>query len=156
MDNNNLFDAKSIEITEDVSNIDEILEYEQILLSISKSIINYRKINDLTQKQLAEMLKVRQSMVVKLERGNYNATMKLLYSISRKLTDSSELFIEMLRDMITNLYKSKNIKYNMQYNIYETYTYNNDNITYLNNIKEGYGGTFYGEVNSTSKFSATR
>ena len=45
-----LFNANEVEIKEDVSNIDNVLEYEQILLSISKSITKYRSKNQLTQK----------------------------------------------------------------------------------------------------------
>lgn len=100
-----LFDANSFEIKEDVSEIDEILEYEQILLSISKSITKYRKEKNLTQKQLAEKLNENQVMISKLERGNYNPTIKLLYDLSRKLTGSSELFIGVLKDIISNLNK---------------------------------------------------
>ena len=56
IDINKLFDKNEIEIKEDVSNIDEVLEYEQILLSISKTIAQYRNDNNLTQKELAEIL----------------------------------------------------------------------------------------------------
>ena len=109
IDRNKLFDANKIEIKEDVSNIDEVLEYEQILLSISKTIVKYRKDNNLTQKQLAKVLGINQVMISKLERGNYNPTVKLLYNISRKLTKSSDFFINTLNDIINNLYKGKNI-----------------------------------------------
>lgn len=155
---NNLFDANSIEIKEDVSNIDTVLEYEQILLSISKTIMNYRTTHKLTQEELAKDLNVNQVMISKLERGRYNPTVKLLYNISRKLTKSSDLFIGMLKDMITSLYKSKNINYTIQYTKHETYKYNNnnDNVTYLvcgYNNKEDDGGMIYGEINSTSRVS---
>ena len=155
-----LFDANEIEIKEDVSNIDNVLEYEQILLSISKTITNYRRENSLTQIDLAKKLKINQVMISKLERGNYNPTMKLLYNISRKLTKSSDLFINMLKDIITNLYKSRNIAYTIQFKKYETYKYNDnkkDNITYLvneYNNKDNYGGMIYGEISSTSRLSA--
>ena len=109
---NNLFDANSIEIKEDVSNIDTVLEYEQILLSISKTIMNYRTTHKLTQEELAKDLNVNQVMISKLERGRYNPTVKLLYNISRKLTNSSDLFIDTLKDIITNLYKTKNFHHN--------------------------------------------
>ena len=161
IDMNKLFDANELEINEDVSNIDEVLEYEQILLSISKTIAKYRSDNNLTQKELAKILKNNQVMISKLERGNYNPTIKLLYNISRKLTKSSNLFINMLKDIITNLYKSKNISYTIQFKKYETYKYDinnkkSDNITYLvneYNNKEKYGGMIYGEINNTSRFS---
>lgn len=155
-----LFDANSFEIKENVSGIDEILEYEQILLSISKSIIKYRKENNLTQKQLAEKLNENQVMISKLERGNYNPTIKLLHGLSRKLTDSSELFIGIIKDMISSLYKSKNIGYKTVYTEYEVYNYNihnrENNITYLyvNNKEKNYGGQIHGKINSTTKFSA--
>ena len=93
IDMDKLFDANKIEIKEDVSSIDEVLEYEQILLSISKTIAKYRRDNILTQKELAKILGINQVMISKLERGNYNPTVKLLYNISRKLTKSSDLLI---------------------------------------------------------------
>ena len=118
---NNLFNANEIEIKDDVSNIDAVLDYEEVLLSISKSIIKYRKENNLTQKELAKILNINQVMISKLERGNYNPTIKLLYGISRTLTQSSDFFIEMLKNIIRNLYKSKNIEYKMYQKKYETY-----------------------------------
>ena len=161
IDMNKLFDANEIEIKDDVSNIDEALEYEQILLSISKTIAKYRNDNSLTQKDLAKILNINQVMISKLERGNYNPTVKLLYSISRKLTKSSDLFINMLKDIITNLYKSKNIAYTIHFKKYETYKYNvnskkSDNITYLvneYNNKDNYGGIIYEKISSTSQLS---
>lgn len=151
----NLFDANKIQIQEDVSNMDCILEYEQILLSISKVLMKYRNENNLTQKELARNLKINQVMISKLERGNYNPTIKLLYNISRSLTKSSDLFIKILMDIITSLYKSKNIGYNIQFEKHETFKFNIDknNITYLrNNYVENikYGGDFYGQINSKS------
>lgn len=157
IDLDKLFDANKIEINEDVSMIDNVLEYEQVLLSISKTIIKYRKDNKLTQKELAKILDINQVMISKLERGNYNPTIKLLHTISRKLTNSSDLFINMLKDMITSLYKSKNIGYTIQFNKYEIYKNINankkDNITYLVSGNSKYGGMIYGKIRSTSKFS---
>lgn len=155
-----LFDAYKYEIKEDVSNIDSVLEYEQILLCISRTIVRYREERGLTQKDLAKILDVNQAMISKLERGNYNPTIKLLYTISRKLTESSDLFINMLKDTITNLYKSKNIGYKIQFQKYETYKYNvntekKNNVTYLVNEynNKNYGGMIYGEIRSTSQFA---
>ena len=163
IDLNKLFNAKEIEIEENVSNIDDVLEYEQILLSISKTIIEYRKKNNLTQKDLAKILNNNQVMISKLERGDYNPTIKLLYKMSRKLTHSSDLLVDMLKDIITNLYKSKSIQYTIRFKKYETYEYNTEkkknNITYLVNeysIKDNYGGMVYGEINNTGKFSVNR
>ena len=97
----NLFSANDIKIKEDVSNIDTILDYEQILLVISKSIINYRIKNGLTQKELANKLQVNQVMISKLERGRYNPTVKLLYNISRKLTKSVRIGIPCISILAT-------------------------------------------------------
>lgn len=159
IDLNKLFDANQIEIKSDVSKIDDVLEYEQLLLSISKTITKYRKDNKLTQKELAKILDINQVMISKLERGNYNPTIRLLHTMSRKLTNSSDLFINMLKDMITNLYKSKNIGYTIQFNKYETYKNTNrngnDNITYLVSNNNEYGGMIYGKIRSTSKLSIT-
>ena len=83
IDLNKLFDANQIEIKSDVSNIDDVLEYEQLLLSISKTITKYRKDNKLTQKELAKILDINQVMISKLERGNYNPTIKLLHTMSK-------------------------------------------------------------------------
>lgn len=158
MNFDNLFDASKIEIKSDVSKIDEVLQYEQILLSISKAIINYRKENNVTQKELAEILNVNQVMISKLERGNYNPTIKLLYSLSRQLTKSSDLFIDILKDIITSLYKSKNITYSMQYKIYETYKYTDkirNNMVYINyrSSEKDIGGIFYEQAKCTSQLS---
>lgn len=158
IDMNKLFDAKKIEIKDDVSNIDEVLEYEQILLIVSKNIIRYRKENNFTQAELAEKLKVNQTMISKLERGNYNPTLKSLHHISRVLSNSSDFLIVMLKDIITNLYKNKNIEYTMHLKEYETYRYNskNNNVVYLMNSynnKIDYGGKVYGRIYNTSKIS---
>ncbi len=156
---NNLLNANQVEIKDDVSNIDAVLDYEEVLLNISKSIIKYRKENNLTQKELATKLNINQVMISKLERGNYNPSIKLLYSISIKLTQSSDFFINMLKNIITSLYKSKNIEYKMYLKKYETYKCrNNNNITYLvSNYKNNdYGGMVYGEISSRNGFSANR
>jgi len=157
---NNLYDANKVKIENDVSDIDEVLDYELILLSISRTITDYRINNNLTQKQLAQKLNINQVMISKLEKGNYNPTFKMLYTISRKLTKTSDLFINTLKDIITSLYRSKNIGYTIRFKKYETYKYNinnaeKDNITYLDsnyNDKE-YGGMIYGGINSTSQLT---
>ena len=158
VDTNKLFDAKSIPIKENISNIDPVLEYEQILLSISKTIIKYREEHNLTQKELAQKLNVNQVMISKLERGNYNPTIKLLYNISRKLYNSSDLFISTLKDIIISLYKSQNITYSMNFKRYEIYqNKGKDNITYLvcdnYNLRNG-GKMFYGKINN--RFTVVR
>lgn len=153
-----LFNVNDLEIQEDVSSIDDVLEYEQILLSVSKSIKNYRKEKNLTQKKLANSLDMNQVMISKIERGNYNPTMKLLHTISRKLTKSSDLFIDILKDIITNLYKTKDISYSLQFQKVEIYNKKKNNITYLvkNDNSDNYGGMVYGKINGKSRISANR
>lgn len=58
---------------------------ESILANIAVKLINYRKSNNLNQKQLAEKLQVSQSMVSKLESGMYNPTVEQLWKLSKKL-----------------------------------------------------------------------
>lgn len=158
IDKSKLFDANKITIDSDVSSMDNVLEYEQILLSISKTIIKYREEHNLTQKELAQKLNVNQVMISKLERGNYNPTIKLLYNISRKLYNSSDLFISTLKDIIISLYKSQNITYSMKFKRYEIYqNKGKDNITYLvcdnYNLRNG-GKMFYGKINN--RFTVVR
>ncbi|MCL0028125.1 helix-turn-helix transcriptional regulator [Peptococcaceae bacterium] len=63
----------------------EYFELDDILIDISLKIINYRINNNLTQKQLAEKLGISQTMVSKLESGEYNPTIGQLWKISKKL-----------------------------------------------------------------------
>ncbi|MGB9680335.1 MAG: helix-turn-helix domain-containing protein [Thermoanaerobacteraceae bacterium] len=58
---------------------------DDILYEISMKIYEFRVKNDLTQKQLAEKLGITQSMVSKLESGQYNPTIEQLWKISKKL-----------------------------------------------------------------------
>ena len=96
IDYKKLFNPDDFDISEDMSEIDGILEFEEVLFTISKAIINYRKENHLTQKELAKKLKVNQTMISKLESGDYNPTFKTIYNISRKLKNSSKMFIDIL------------------------------------------------------------
>ncbi|MGV8147072.1 MAG: helix-turn-helix transcriptional regulator [Alkaliphilus sp.] len=65
--------------------LEEEFELDDILTDISFKIIDYRMENNLTQKQLADKLAVSQAMVSKLESGEYNPTVELLFKISKKL-----------------------------------------------------------------------
>ena len=60
-------------------------ELDDILYDISMKIFEFRIKNNLTQKQLAEKLGITQSMVSKLESGQYNPTVEQLWRISKKL-----------------------------------------------------------------------
>lgn len=63
----------------------EKFELDDILYDISMKIYEFRLKNDLTQKQLAEKLGIKQSMVSKLESGQYNPSIEQLWKISKKL-----------------------------------------------------------------------
>ena len=76
-----LFNPYNVEIKEDVSDIDAIIEYEEIMYAISEYIINYRKKHNLTQKQLAEKINKKQSMISKLESGEYNPSFIEIYNL---------------------------------------------------------------------------
>ena len=91
--------ANDRKIQNDVSDIDAILEQEEMLYAISESIINYRKSNGLSQIELAKKLKVNQTMISKLESGSYNPTFTKLQEMCRELTNSSEMFIEILENI---------------------------------------------------------
>ena len=72
----------------------ELLGLDDILVEISLKLINFRLSKNLSQKQLAEKLQISQSMVSKLESGDYNPTVEQLWRLSRKLGWKFELLLE--------------------------------------------------------------
>lgn len=96
---NKLFNPNSISIKENISDIYNIIGLEEVLLAISEKLINYREKYNLTQAQLAEKLHCNQSMISKLEKGDYNPTFKQIYDISIKLTNSPMFFTEILKNI---------------------------------------------------------
>lgn len=109
IDINKLYNPKNDLKEKSNTKIDEILEQEEILYVISKKIILYRKSKKLTQRQLAKKLEVNQTMISKLESGKYNPTFKQIYRITRKLTNSSDLYREILQEIIEKLNKYNSI-----------------------------------------------
>ena len=61
------------------------MEIESILVGIASQFINYRLDHHLSQKDLARKLDISQSMVSKLESGEYNPSVRLLAEIAQKL-----------------------------------------------------------------------
>ncbi len=59
---------------------------EDMLVDIACEFINYRVKNKMSQKDLAEKLQITQAMVSKLESGEYNPTVKMLFEIAQKLS----------------------------------------------------------------------
>ena len=148
-----LINFNNIEINEDTSKIDEILEYEEILFEISNSIKKYRKNNKLTQKQLAKKLEMDQVMISKLESGCYNPTFKQMHKISRKLTNSTDFLIDILENIIDNISHMYKTEYSFILKNSEYENKNESNIIYMN--KYGYNdvGGNYGEQECTSSIS---
>ena len=71
------------------NNVDDDLkskmELDSILVDIACKFINYRKDNNMSQKDLAKKLEISQAMVSKLESGEYNPTIEFLFNTCRKL-----------------------------------------------------------------------
>lgn len=109
-----VYEGKDIKYDKDMIETKERTEGILALCEISIYIKNYRKKNNLTQVELAELLEVNQVMISKLERGNYNPTIKQLMKISYKLTGSNKMFIDIMKNI------TKSIK--------EDYTYSYEEI----------------------------
>lgn len=69
---------------------------EEISYTIAKFFYQYRKDNDLTQKQLAENMEIIQNKVSKIENGKYTPNLIELYEILYKLSNSSDMFLYLL------------------------------------------------------------
>lgn len=150
-----LMSFDDVEIKQDTSKIDEILEYEEILFEISESLKKYRRENNLTQKQLAKTLEFDQVMISKLESGNYNPTFKQLHKISRKLTNSADLFIKVLENIIDNISHMYKLDYSVTVKDKKYTNKNENNIIYMNEFSYNYNiqGGNYGEQECTSSIS---
>lgn len=71
---------------EENSQFQKNMEVEDLLVDIASEFINYRVRNKMSQKDLAEKLQMTQAMVSKLESGEYNPTVKMLFEIAQKLS----------------------------------------------------------------------
>lgn len=129
INDNVLFDPFSVEI-EESDEISEALDYTDILVEVSRALVNYRKKQSLTQKQLSKILNMKQSMISKLESGEYNATLKMLLKISYTLEKDSSLFLDIIENIKKVLIRKK--QYN-EINLKKDYIYkvmNNNTKTY--------------------------
>lgn len=155
-----LYDASKVSINSDVSKIEEDLEYEEILLTISKEIFSYRKEKNLTQKDVAKKLKVNQVMISKLESGEFNPTFRYIYKISKGLTNSSELFLKILKSIMLKLENVSEGIYNFNKSKAKYSKIKNSKIIYVNfdtsNIENNnsIGGYYYGKECTSSVSNA--
>lgn len=150
---NELLDFSNVEIKGDTSKVDEIIEYEEILFAISKSLKEYRKEKGFSQKELAKLLDVDQTMISKLESGEYNPTFKQLHKISRTLTNSSSLFIDILKNIIENISQIYHTTYSFTLYKEEYSNKKENNLLYMANYTDNLQGGFYGTEKSTSSLS---
>lgn len=100
---NDLYDTTKEKINGDITELKSMLDYEDVLLTISKEIVSYRKENNLTQKEMAKKVGVNQVMISKLENGTFNPTFLYIFNISQKLTKSSKMFLNILKKIILKL-----------------------------------------------------
>lgn len=90
----------------------ENFELDDILYDISMKIFDYRISKGWTQKQLADKLGIKQSMVSKLESGEYNPTVEQLWKISKKLGWNFELILKDKEEVETKVWENVNEEYN--------------------------------------------
>lgn len=111
MEANKVFLKSAWKLISDLTDDEPIDEFEldDILVAISLRIINYRIDNKLTQKQLAVKLNISQSMVSKLESGEYNPTIEQLWKISKALHLKLEIKYE--EEISTQIWMNTNIDF---------------------------------------------
>lgn len=85
----------------------ERFELDDILYDISMAIFNYRMENELSQKDLANILGVTQAMVSKLESGQYNPSVEQLWKISKSLNLKFTVSLEVKQDENTEIWEAQ-------------------------------------------------
>lgn len=60
------------------------------MTELKTKIVEFRRKQDITQGELADMVGVRRETIVRLERGQYNPSLKLAYDISKVFEVSIE------------------------------------------------------------------
>jgi len=68
-----------------IAKFDEKLVIEEKKLELALQISKVRQEEGITQTELAELLKTKQSVISRIERGNQNITIDLLYRIAQVL-----------------------------------------------------------------------
>jgi len=78
-----------------------IMEYNDILHIISKTVRDYRKEHNLSQGELAKILETSQPIIAKLESSKYNPSIQFLVKMWNKLSTNEENFGKTLLDKIS-------------------------------------------------------
>jgi ribosome-binding protein aMBF1 (putative translation factor) len=107
VDLNNLSDAWDMINRLDGDEGNEKDKLYDIYYHISTAIFKYRLKHDLSQTKLAEKLGVTQTMVSKLESGDYNYTIEQLWKVSQKLGFKLNVEFEEEAEDITEEYLQK-------------------------------------------------
>ncbi len=76
--------------------LSDSLTLTEINAAIARSFISYRTKNQMTQIDVAKKLGVNQSMIAKLEKGDYNPSIKFLFEISNNLSGDYTFFIDII------------------------------------------------------------
>lgn len=94
------------------------IEYNEILLIISKELVKYRDENKLKQEDLAKKLNMSQVMISKMESGKYNYTIKSLVNLwnnlsTEKINFGANLLSKIYNKIVKN-YNSIKIEFNQE------------------------------------------
>ncbi|MGN1327882.1 MAG: helix-turn-helix domain-containing protein [Clostridia bacterium] len=94
------------------------IEYNEILLIISKELVKYRDENKLKQEDLAKKLDMSQVMISKMESGKYNYTIKSLVNLwnnlsTEKINFGANLLSKIYNKIVKN-YNSIKIEFNKE------------------------------------------
>lgn len=114
--NNNLvgarefFDNESFEFKKE-------MEVETLLVDIACEFIKYRDKHGLTQRELADKLQITQAMVSKLESGDYNPSVKMLFEIAQKLEWNFKIEFNEMDKRINYQYEMKEAAINNPFNL---------------------------------------
>lgn len=94
------------------------IEYNEILLIISKELVKYRDENKLKQEDLAQKLDMSQVMISKMESGKYNYTIKSLVNLWNNLSTEEINFgaklLSKIYNKIVKNYNSIKIEFNQE------------------------------------------
>lgn len=93
------------------------IEYNDILFSLAKTLLDYRKYYNFVQKTIADKLECSQEMISKIESGKYNVSIKSIVDMWSKLSTKDYNFAEKL---LNNMLEKANENYDIRFN-YDTY-----------------------------------